>query len=103
MNTEKTSIQEQIIDLSKKVNPYHKDCKNRHLFNEGFQWGFEYANEWNIMYHGCKSPELGKPVLVKSYTGRVEVATYQLYDGGKWFDKEKELSNFTVEYWREIY
>lgn len=102
MNIEETKNEQQIRLDSERFNPYHIGCKNKHLWSEGFRRGYQYANNWYRFDEN--KPEFDKLVLVKSYTGIIEIATYERSEKGiNLFDKEKKLSDFTVAFWRDIY
>lgn len=50
MKTGLTEQQKIIKEIALNSNPYDKQCPNRHLWNEGFQQGVEYArNVKNII------------------------------------------------------
>ena len=104
MNYQETDLEKEVREISEKNNPYSETCNNKHLWSEGFRAGVKLTQKWNEMEFGGLEPKNGETVLVKTYTGQIEVDTF-IKDGNSriFFKKEAVLPNYTVRYWRKLF
>ena len=104
MNYQETELEIEIRGIYEKQNPYSLSNNSRNLWSEGFREGVKLTQKWNEMEFGGLEPKNGETVLVKTYTGQIEVDTF-IKDGNSriFFKKEAVLPNYTVRYWRKLF
>ena len=71
MYREETYEEKKLRVISEKNNPYAEGCPNRHLWSEGFRYGYNHLKKGKLT--DCSCGKLGKsPLCLECFTKGLE-------------------------------